>query len=496
MKADNTQQARRFIAVLGAFLIGAFILSLAGTVHFSSLSFDLSSPEAVAASTTEVIGVAPASFADLAEHLRPAVVNISTTKTIAAGGYRSPFNDPRFERFFGGDEFFKRFFGDMPEREYKQRSLGSGFIISEDGYIFTNNHVVEKADEIVVKLSSGKEYKATIKGKDQNTDIALLKIEPDNGLPVAKLGDSSKLRVGDWVIAIGNPFGLSETVTAGIVSAKGRVIGAGPYDDFIQTDASINPGNSGGPLFNLQGEVVGINTAIVAQGQGIGFAIPVDMAKDILPNLKAKGKVTRGWLGVSVQGITEDIAQNLKLETEKGALVSDVFAGDPADKAGIKTGDVIIKIDGNDIQDTHELIKIVAGIAVGEKVKIMVIRDGKRKIFTVTVTERPESGDIARETSDEKSEEHLGMTVQAITPEIAEHLGLTDPSGVVIAQVESGSPADEAGLQGGDIVIQINRSRISSLEDYRDVMSRVVSSDSVLLLIQREKSKFFAVVRK
>jgi len=486
------------MSTLGSFLVTMFILSFVGTVHFSDLSVDMSSRDALAASATEVITGVPSSFADLAEQLKPAVVNISTTKTIATGGYRSPFNDPRFERFFGGDEFFKRFFGDIPERQFKQRSLGSGFIISEDGYIFTNNHVVEKAEEIVVKLSSGKEYKATVKGKDKNTDIALLKIEPDNGLPVVKFGDSSNLRVGDWVIAIGNPFGLSQTVTAGIVSAKGRVIGAGPYDDFIQTDASINPGNSGGPLFNLRGEVVGINTAIVAQGQGIGFAIPIDMAKEILPDLRTEGKVIRGWLGVSVQEITEDIAKNLKLKSVEGALVSDVFKGDPADKAGIKAGDVIVEIDGKSVKDTHELIRIVAGVTVGEKVKIKVLRDGKPKTFTVAVTERPESRDVA-EGAPQESGEYFGMTVQEVTPEIAEHLGLTDPTGVVITQVANGSPAAEAepNIQVGDIIRQINRSRIVSLEEYQSAMSRAVSGDSVLLWIQRGNSTFFfTVIRK
>lgn len=494
MNPKDTKRRKRFLSVLMSFLVAIFIISFAGTVHFSTISLEVSSHDAMAASTTEVISGAPSSFADLAERLKPAVVNISTTKTITAGEYRSPFSDPRFERFFGGEEFFKRFFGDTPGREFKQKSLGSGFIISEDGYIFTNNHVIEKADKIVVKLSNGKEYSATVKGKDKNTDIALLKIEPDNGLPVVKLGDSSKLRVGDWVIAIGNPFGLSQTVTAGIVSAKGRVIGAGPYDDFIQTDASINPGNSGGPLFNLNGEVVGINTAIVAQGQGIGFAIPIDMAKDILPNLRTKGKVIRGWLGVSVQGVTEDIAKNLGLKTAEGALVSNVFKGDPAEKAGIKTGDVIIEIEGTAVKDTHELIKIVAGITVGSKVKIKVLRDGRQKTFTVEVTERPEAKDLA-EVEPEESKEYFGMTVQEITPEIAEHLGLPDAAGVIVAQVENGSPADEAGIQAGDIIRQVNRSRVSSLKEYRSVMPRAISGDSVLVLIQRGKSKFFAVIR-
>ncbi|MCD6487130.1 MAG: DegQ family serine endoprotease [Syntrophobacterales bacterium] len=495
MNSEKAKKRKRFLLVLVSFLVAVFMVSLVETIHFSTVSLKVSSHEAMAASTESMIKGAPSSFADLVERLKPAVVNISTTKTITSGGFRSPLNDPRFNRFFGGDDFFKKFFGDMPEREFKQRSLGSGFIISEDGYIFTNNHVVEKADKIVVKLSSGKEYNATVKGRDKNTDIALLKIEPDNGLPVVKLGDSSKLRVGDWVIAIGNPFGLSQTVTAGIVSAKGRVIGAGPYDDFIQTDASINPGNSGGPLFSLDGEVVGINTAIVAQGQGIGFAIPIDMAKDVLPNLRTKGKVVRGWLGVSVQGITEDIAKNLKLKTAEGALVSDVFKGDPAEKAGIKAGDVIVEIDGKIVKNTHELIKIIAGVAVGEKVKIKVLRDGKKKTFTVKVTERPESKEQVGVESKEIGE-FFGMTVQGITPEIAEHLGLPNITGVIIAQVKNGGPADEAGIQTGDIVRRINKSEISSLKDYQHVMAKAGSADTVLVLIQRGKSKFFAVIRK
>jgi len=495
MNSEKIKKRKKFLVILVSFLIGIFIVSIIQTLHLSTISVGVSSRDAVAASPAGTIDGAPSSFADLVEALKPAVVNISTTKTITSGGFRSPLNDPRFDKFFGGDDFFKKFFGDVPERQFKQRSLGSGFIISKDGYIFTNNHVVEKADKIVVKLSNGKEYDATVKGRDKNTDIALLKIEPDNGLPVVSLGDSSQLRVGDWVIAIGNPFGLSQTVTAGIVSAKGRVIGAGPYDDFIQTDASINPGNSGGPLFSLDGTVVGINTAIIAQGQGIGFAIPIDIAKDILPNLRTKGKVVRGWLGVSVQGITEDIAKKLKLKTEEGALVSDVFKGDPADKAGIKAGDVIIEIDGKHVKNTHELIKIVAGITVGEKIRIKILRDGTQKTFTVSVTERPESKELAGEEPEEVGK-YFGMTVQAITPEIAEHLGLPNITGVIITQVKDGGPADEAGVQTGDIIRRINNSEISSLEQYQSVMAESASEDTILVLIQRGKSKFFAVIRK
>jgi serine protease Do len=308
-----------------AFLIGFFIISM---VEVLRSSFFTSSPVPdvqVASAVSENIPLrTPSSFADLAERLKPCVVNISTTKIIRGGGLISPFEEMPFGRSFGGDDFFERFFGEIPQREFKQKSLGSGFIISHDGYIFTNNHVVEKADKILVKLSNGKEYDAKVIGRDAKTDIALIKIKPVESLPVADIGNSDKLRVGEWVMAIGNPFGLEQTVTVGIVSAKGRVIGAGPYDNFIQTDASINPGNSGGPLFNMEGQVIGINTAIIAQGQGIGFAIPISMAKIILPDLKSRGKVTRGWMGVSVQDVSEDIAKSMGLKGQKGALISDV----------------------------------------------------------------------------------------------------------------------------------------------------------------------------
>jgi len=353
--SDSPNERKHFFTILVVCLVGLFVLSVVGVLRFSLApglrssyaGADGASAQAAPATTPKTVfpstiggAAAPGSLADLVEKLSPAVVNISTTKVVKMDGKRSPFNDMfPFDRFFGGeDEFYRRFFGDNPEKEFRQRSLGSGFIISKDGYIFTNNHVIERADKIKVRLSTGKEYDATVKGRDPRTDLALIKIIADNSLPTVNLGDSDRLRVGDWVMAIGNPFGLDHTVTAGIVSAKGRVIGAGPYDNFIQTDASINPGNSGGPLFNMAGEVVGINTAIVAQGQGIGFAIPVNMAKEILEDLKAKGKVTRGWLGVSVQDITEDLAKSLKLKDRNGALVTEVFEGDPADKAESSRG--------------------------------------------------------------------------------------------------------------------------------------------------------------
>ncbi len=300
-----------------------------------------------------------ASIPDLVERLSPTVVNISTTKVT------------------------KNRLG----REFKQKGMGSGIIISEDGYIFTNNHVVDKADKIKVKLADGKEYDAEVKGKDATTDLALIKITPPIKLPYARLGDSDRSRIGEGVFAIGNPLGLDHTVTAGIISAKGRVIGAGPYDNFIQTDASINPGNSGGPLFNLAGEVVGINTAIVPGAQGIGFAIPINMAKSILGDLKTSGKTTRGWIGVTAQDITEDIRQNLKLKDRTGVLVGNVLPGDAADKAGIKTGDVILGIAGKPVKDNRELLQIVATLHVGSKENIKIFRDGKEMTLPIVIAE-------------------------------------------------------------------------------------------------------------
>lgn len=494
-KADNKDR-KTFLTVLLVFLIGFFVISMAGVVRFSIISKKPVVRDAFATSVGEHTRH-PVSFADLAERLKPAVVNISTTKVITSGGmrrFRSPFGDEfPFDKFFGGDEFFRRFFRDTPEREFKQRSLGSGFIISKDGYIFTNNHVVEKADKIRVRLSDGKEYDASVVGRDAKTDIALIKIKPTNSLPVVEFGDSDKLRVGDWVIAIGNPFGLAHTVTAGIVSAKGRVIGSGPYDNFIQTDASINPGNSGGPLFDLEGKVVGINTAIVARGQGIGFAIPVNMAKELLSDLKTKGKVVRGWLGVSVQDVTEDIAKNLKLKEAKGALINDVFEGDPADKAGLKAGDIIIEINGKKIKNTREVLRIVALLSVGKKIEIKVLRDEKEKVFQIVIAERKERKELA---DAGKIKEYFGMTAQEITPEIAEHLGLSDTKGVIVSHVKEGSPADNAGIKSGDIILQANRVKVSSIKDYLRGISRKGAKDSCLLLIKRGKVSFFVVIRK
>ncbi|HOG81919.1 MAG TPA: DegQ family serine endoprotease [Smithellaceae bacterium] len=495
MKNSNR---KTFFMFLMAFLVAFFIVSLVGVLRSSFTTTgapEIPAAQAVPAIPDTVVKT-PLSFSELTERVKPAVVNISTSKTFKGRSFgtpfgRSPFGGSPFGGSPFGDDFFDRFFGDMPRREFKQRSLGSGFIISNDGYIFTNNHVVEQADKILVKISDGKEYEAKVIGTDANTDIALIKIKPSNSLPVAEIGDSEKVKVGEWVIAIGNPFGLDATVTAGIVSAKGRVIGAGPYDNFIQTDASINPGNSGGPLFNMEGKVIGINTAIVAQGQGIGFAIPINMAKNILGDLKTKGKVTRGWLGISVQDISDDIAKNLNHQNKGGALVSDVFRGDPADQAGIKVGDIITEINGKPIKDTHELLLTIAALQVGQKMNVKAIRDGKEMTFRVTVAERK---DNVAQLAEKSEKGHFGISVQEITPEIARQLGMRS-EGVIITDIQEGSPADEVGMQPQDIIVQVNRVKIASINDYNREISKAAQKKSVTLLVKRGRASFFVALR-
>lgn len=486
----KSQNRKTFFMFLMAFLVAFFIVSLVEVLRSSFTPSGAPEIQMASAVSSSDAMKTPVSFSELAEKVKPAVVNISTTKTYKSrGGFSSPFG--RAPGPFG-DDFFDRFFGDIPQREFKQRSLGSGFIISNDGYIFTNNHVVEQADKILVKVSDDKEYEAKIIGTDAKTDIALIKIKPKNSLPVVEIGDSDKVKVGEWVIAIGNPFGLDQTVTAGIVSAKGRVIGAGPYDNFIQTDASINPGNSGGPLFSMDGKVIGINTAIVAQGQGIGFAIPINMAKSILADLKTKGKVTRGWLGITVQDISEDIAKNLNHKNRSGAIISDVFKGDPADLAGIKVGDIVTEINGKPIKDTHDLLLVVAAAHVGEKITLKVIRDGKEMMFSVIVSERKDKPEVA---SIKGESGYFGIKAQEITPEISRQLGIGREAGVIISDIENGSAADNVGLQQQDIIIQVNKIKIRSMKEYTKEMSKAAEKKNVMLLVKRGKSTFFVGLR-
>ena len=450
-------------------------------------------------STRTARGATPPDFADLAEKLSPTVVNIYTTQTIQVSS--SP------HQFFFPDEMeipepFRRFFGipDMPEqapkREMKRTSLGSGVIVTGDGYILTNNHVVEDADEINVTLTNFEEYKATIVGRDPKSDVALIKIEPKADLPYVTFGDSDKLRVGEWVLAIGNPFGLQKTVTAGIVSAKGRSINNESYGNFIQTDASINPGNSGGPLFNLNGEMVGVNTAIFSRSGGnigIGFAIPVNMAKNVFAQLKEHGKVTRGWLGVMIQQVTPELAQNFGLDRPIGALVGQVVADSPAEKAGLKAGDVIIEYNGKEVSQMSMLPAMVANTNVGEKAKLVLIRDGKKQNITVEIGKLEDEEPVVAGTETGTSKK-LGITVQELTPKLAESLGMEETQGLIITDINAGSAAAEAGIQRGDIILEINREKVESVAQYKKALQAAQEKNTILLLIKRDQHTRFVVV--
>jgi serine protease Do len=440
-------------------------------------------------------------FVELAKKLKPTVVNIRTAKTIKprqrmqrphSQNPQTPQNP--FDNFF--DDFFGQYFDQMPQqRQRREQSLGSGFIISADGYILTNNHVVNGADEVMVKLSEGREVRGEIKGMDEKLDLALIKINEKEKLPFAELGDSDSLEVGEWVMAIGNPFGLSQTVTAGIVSAKGRVIGSGPYDDFIQTDASINPGNSGGPLFSANGRVIGINTAIIAGGQGIGFAIPINMAKSIITQLRESGKVTRGYLGVQIQAVTPDLAKSFDLEAEKGALISEVVKDSPADKAGLKAGDIVLEFDGKQIGEYNELPRIVAVTLVDKKTNINVFRDGKRFDLPITVGKLKE-GEAGAVASDGKESEKTGLTVQELTKAMADRLGIRDSKGLVITEVKPGSPAEEAAIVPGSIIIEINGQRPDTMDKFNAIVAKLKKGDVVRLLLRRPDGSVYYVAMK
>jgi serine protease Do len=429
-------------------------------------------------------------FVSLVKKVGPSVVNIATTQVRKPSqGGPGPFGgDPRF------NEFWERFFGgQLPRTPQRQRGLGSGFIIDPDGTIITNNHVVEGADKVTVTLADGKSLDAKVVGRDQKTDLAVLKIDAKQSLTAAPLGNSDQLDVGEWVIAIGNPFGLDNSVTTGIVSAKGRHIGAGPYDSFIQTDASINPGNSGGPLVNLRGEVVGINTAIFSQtggNIGIGFAIPANLAKELLPQLKDKGKIVRGYLGVTIQKVTSDIAGTMGLSNESGALVADVAAGGPAERAGIKVGDVIVEFNGKPIKDSSELPLEVARVAPGKTVQLKILRDAKPSNISVNVGELKDTEVVA-----EARQGDFGMTVQPLTPELAESLGLDRADGLVVGSVAPGSPAEEAGIRRGDVITEVNRQPVRNLAEYKREISRTEAGKSILLLVKRNQGSLFLALK-
>ena len=452
-------------------------------VLFSVALFFGGHPQPALARTDDV-PLVPANFSELAEKARPGVVNISTERTIKGGGrvFRHFFGEPYGDRGNPFDDFFGPF-QDVPGREHKESSLGSGFIIDESGFIVTNNHVIAQADEIKVKLADGKEFDAEVVGRDSKTDVALIKIKGASDLTPLPLGNSEAIRVGTWVVAIGSPFGLEQTVTQGIVSAKGRSIGAGPYDDFIQTDASINPGNSGGPLLNLKGEVIGINTAIVARGQGIGFAIPINMARDIVSQLKDKGEVTRGWLGVQIRDLDESLANYYKMKPFSAVYVENVVPGDPADKAGIRSGDIIVSVDGQSVTSGRELANLVANIPIGKKSEIVLLRDGRRQ--TVTVRIAKQAAEEVQMASTPGTSDDLGLRVTDLSSERAQQFGLDeDESGVLVIDVETGSRADQAGVKVGDIIKGVNLKPVRNLEDYEALIAKANKKEPVNLLVR------------
>ena len=440
----------------------------------------------------------PLSFAPIAHAARPTVVNVSTTQTVRTQGFPGlgqgpePFSEQ--DPFF---QFFRRFFGPMP-RSFTRRALGSGVIIDKDGYIVTNAHVVKGADKIVVTLQdgreNGRELDAKVVGVDEKTDVALLKIQSPGDLAAATLGNSDALQVGDWVVAIGNPFGLSETVTAGIVSAKGRVIGEGPYDDFIQTDTSINPGNSGGPLLNLQGEVIGLNTAIFSQSGGsigIGFAIPINVVKGVVAQLQAHGKVIRGWLGVAIQDVTSDLAKSFGLKNTEGALVSDVTPDSPAARAGLARGDIVVKYNGTHIESAHQLPALVAGTEIGKTVPITVLRNGESKTLSLTIAEMP-AHMAASGTAPAAGD--WGLTVSDVTADLARRFGLKETTGVVVTDVAPDSPAGAAGLRPGDVIVEADRQPVHSVTEYNQALAH--ATNQVLFLVHRQGQSFFVALSR
>ena len=448
-------------------------------------------------------------FADLVERVGPAVVNISTTREQAP---REDVPLPQFPPGSPFEEFFRDFFErDQPQQPQQQRrgaSLGSGFVISPEGFVVTNNHVIAEADQITVQFADGSDYEAELIGRDPQTDLALLKIEGDDPFPFVEWADSDEVRVGEWMLAIGNPFGLGTSVTAGIVSARGRDIRSGPYDDFFQVDAAINRGNSGGPSFTLDGQVFGVNTAIFSPSGGnvgIGFAIPSNLAKRVIDSLQSDGRVARGWLGVRIQGVTEEIAESLGLPAARGALVASVTPTGPAEGAGIEPGDVILEFDGQQITQMRSLPRIVAETSVGREVDVLLWRRGDEQTVRVTLGELPDEttlaqmGDTPSESvSSALSIESLGLTIDAINDDLRARFDLSaETTGVVILDVEPDSPAETEALRPGDLIVEVNQTAVGSPPEVLAKVNEAKNEgrSAVLLLIDRQGDLRFVALR-
>lgn len=489
----NTKISLRTAGIITG--IAAVVAFLFGLIISTGMPFVANQGNAVQTpSSSSLVGeYGESPFTKVVELVSPAVVNISAEKKISS-------SMPGFEWRFEGpwDDFFKDFFKNFPKFQGKTQTLGSGFIISDDGYVVTNYHVIKGASDIVVKLTNKKEFKGDdieIVGTDSRTDIALLKIKCKEKLPYLKFGDSDKVKVGDWAIAVGNPFHLEGTVTVGVISAKGRAglaLPEGPdFQSFLQTDAAINPGNSGGPLVNIRGEVIGINTAITSPSGGnvgIGFAIPANIALKVIDELRTKGKVVRGYLGIYLQEITEELKQALNLKSTQGVLVSEVMEDTPASRAGIKNGDVIIEFDGKPVKDMQSFRFQVASTKVGKRVKLKVIRNGKEKELYATIGEYPEK--LAAATKEQKSFD-LGLKVVNLDSPEAGFYNLNVKEGVLVVSVEPDSPASDAGILKGDVILTIGRTRIKNLDDYEQVVSHLKKGKPVIFHIQRRQRKLY-----
>ncbi|MDR2386034.1 MAG: DegQ family serine endoprotease [Deltaproteobacteria bacterium] len=483
----------------GLWLTAFFWLSLSGLLAFAqetaptaaptpSVAIVQSQPPVIQPTTERLVGLP--SVAPVVERASPAVVNIFTVKVVRNDLNRFRRRAPRGlpEDFM--EEFFN--FPVPPPREYKERALGSGFIFDPEGYIITNNHVVEGAEDIKVKLDDGREISAEIVGRDPKTDLALIKLTSPGPFPYVSIGNSDQVKIGDWLVAIGNPFGLEHTVTAGILSARGRTIGVGPYDDFLQTDASINPGNSGGPLLNLYGQVVGINTIIIAGGSGIGFAIPSNVATKIIEQLRATGRVDRGWIGVLIQEMTEDMAKGFGVSESQGALVGNVTEGSPAQQGGIRHGDIIVEFDGKPIKQYSELSSVVADTAIGKVVDVVVIRDRKRVTLKLTVGRLEDESQPGPGLTGTTAAIDLGLTLREITPEIRSRLNLNEnQGGLLVEGVSVDSLAAEVGIQPSDLILEIDQNPIKTINDYNRVLRQHPKEAPLLLWIQRGQQTIY-----